>query len=334
MDEVDAIGHRRRRMMMVIASCAVAAALPAGLNGVLAQGYPDRAVRVVNPYAPGGSTDPVLRPVTQKLHELTGQSFYIDNKPGAGTNIGSEIVAKAKPDGYTLLLGTSSLAISPSLYKNLNYDPAKDLQPIALLVNAPFTLAVSANLPVTSVAELIAYAKANPGKLNYGSSGNGGAIHLGMELFKSMTGTDIVHIPFKGSGESVNSLLAGDIQVLLSPSTNFAAHARNGRLRMLAVAASRRVEGLDLPTVAEAGVPGFEAGVWMALFAPAGTPPPVITKLSEDVNKALADPAIAEAYARQGMVVGGGSPQDLDRIFRADLQRWPAILKNSGAKID
>jgi tripartite-type tricarboxylate transporter receptor subunit TctC len=325
--------HGRRSILAVLTASVVAAFASAGTE-VLAQEYPERAVRVINPYSPGGSTDPVLRPLAQKLHEFTGQNFYIENKPGAGTNIGSELVAKAKPDGYTLLLGTSSLAISPSLYKNLNYDPAKDLEPVALLVNAPFTLAVSASLPVNSVQELLAYAKAHPGKLNYGSSGNGGAIHLGMELFKSMTGTDIVHIPYKGSGESVASLLAGDIHVLLSPSTNFAAHAKSGRLRMLAVAASRRVEGLDLPTVAESGVPGFESGVWMALFAPAGTPPAIVTRLNVEVNKALRDPSIAEAYTRQGMLVGGGSPQDIDRIFRADLQRWPGLLKASGAKID
>lgn len=314
----------------------LAAALMTGVGSgpAIAQAYPDRPIRLVNPYAPGGSTDPVLRPITQKLTELLGQPVYIENKPGAGTNIGSELVAKSKPDGYTMLLGTSSLASSPSLYKKLTYDPVKDLQPVALLVNAPFVLAVSASLPVKSVQELIEFARANPGKLNYGSSGSGGAINLGMELFKSMTKVDMVHVPFKGSGEALNALLGGDIQVMLSPPTNFAQHAKAGRIRMLAVASRARVEGLDLPTFAEAGVPGFESGVWMALFVPTGTPRPIVDKLNAAVNTALNDRQIAETYQRIGMVVEGGTPEDMARLYQADVARWAKVVREAGLTLE
>jgi tripartite-type tricarboxylate transporter receptor subunit TctC len=317
-----------------IAAVASVTALATVATTVSAQDYPNRQIRLVNPYAPGGSTDPVIRPVATKLQEMLGQAVYIDNKPGAGTNIGSEIVAKAKPDGYTLLLATSSLAISPSLYKGLTYDPVKDLQPVVMLVNAPFTLAVSGALPVKNVQELIAYAKANPGKLSYGSSGNGGAIHLGMELFKSLTKTDMLHVPYKGSGQSLNGLLAGDIQVMLSPEVNFTQHAKTGRIRMLAVAASKRVEGLDLPTVAESGVPGFESGVWMALFAPAGTPKPIVDRINANVNQILKDQSVADAYQKMGMVPGSGSADELTRFYLQDVQRWPQVVRQSGAKIE
>jgi len=299
-----------------------------------AQDYPNRPIRIVNPYAPGGSTDPVLRPMTEKMSEALGQAVIIENKPGAGTNIGSELVAKSRPDGYTLLLGTAALATSPSLYKKLNYDPVKDLQPIVSLVYAPFSIVVSADLPVKNIAELVAYAKANPGKLNYGSAGNGGPVHLGSELFKSMTRTDIVHVPFKGSGEVVTALLAGEVQMAVSPAINFTQHAKSGRVRLLAVASPRRVPGLDLPTAAEAGLPGFTAGVWMALFAPAGTPRPIIDKLNAAVNRGLQSPQILDTYARLGMVVEGGSPEDLQKMYLEDVRRWPAIVRAAGLSLD
>ena len=321
------------KLRPVLAAMMLAVAL-FGAGAALAQDYPNRPIRIVNPYAPGGSTDPVLRPMIQRMSELLGQAVFIENKPGAGTNIGSEIVAKSKPDGYTLLLGTSSLASSPSLYKKLNYDPVKDLQPVALLVYAPFTLAVNASLPVKSVQELIDYAHANPGKLNYGSAGNGGAIHLGTELFKSMTKTDIVHVPFKGSGEVINALLGGDIQVALSPATNFVQHAKAGRVRMLAVASSRRVDGLDLPTFADVGRPLFVSGVWMALFAPVGTPKEIIDKLNGAVNIALKERNIVETYQRIGMVVEGGSAEDLGRLYLQEVERWPKIVKEAGLVLD
>ncbi len=322
------------RAALAFAALAGSSALP--LADVQAQSptYPAKPVRIINPYSPGGSTDAVLRPLTERLLAITGQPFVLEYKPGAGTNIGSELAARAAPDGYTVLLGTSSLTISPSLYANLRYDAARDLQPVVLLVNTPFTLAVHPDLPVRDVAQLIAYARNHPTKLNYGSSGTGGAIHLGMELFKSMSGTQMVHVPFKGSGQSVTSLVSGTIQVLLSPSTNLAVHAGSGRLRMLAVAASARVPGLDLPTVSESGLPGFESGVWMGLFVPTGTPAAIIQKLAADVDKALSDPTLRASYARQGMVPGGGGTEVMTRLFADELKRWPAVVKAADLRID
>lgn len=322
------------RAALAFAALAGSSALP--LADVQAQSptYPAKPVRIINPYSPGGSTDAVLRPLTERLLGITGQPFVLEYKPGAGTNIGSELAARAAPDGYTVLLGTSSLTISPSLYANLRYDAARDLQPVVLLVNTPFTLAVHPDLPVRDVTQLIAHARSHPTKLNYGSSGTGGAIHLGMELFKSMSGTQMVHVPFKGSGESVTSLMNGTIQVLLSPSTNLAAHAGSGRIRMLAVAASARVPGLDLPTVAESGLPGFESGVWMGLFVPTGTPAPIIQKLAADVDKALTDPVLRASYARQGLVPGGGGVDVMRRLFVEELKRWPEVVKAAGIRVD
>lgn len=325
----------RRKGAIVAAACLALASLAATVDATAQTSpYPAKPVRIINPYSPGGSTDAVLRPLTERLLAITGQPFVLEYKPGAGTNIGSELAARAAPDGYTVLLGTSSLTISPSLYANLRYDAARDLQPVVLLVNTPFTLAVHPDLPVRDVGQLIAHARSNAGKLNYGSSGTGGAIHLGMELFKTMSGTQMVHIPFKGSGESVTSLMNGTIQVLLSPSTNLAAHAASGRIRMLAVAASARVPGLDLPTAAESGLPGFESGVWMGFFVPTGTPAPIISKLAADVGKALEDPALRASYARQGMVLGGGGTEVMRQLFVDELKRWPEVVKASGVRIE
>ncbi|MFM9993925.1 MAG: Bug family tripartite tricarboxylate transporter substrate binding protein [Burkholderiaceae bacterium] len=304
------------------------------LTAAHAQDYPIRAIRLVNPYAPGGSTDPVIRPITLKLQEAWGQAIFIDNKPGAGTNLGSELVAKSKPDGYTLLLGTSSLAISPSLYKNLNYDPAKDLVPIAMLVNAPFTFAISSKLPFKTLKELIEHARQNPNQLTYGSSGNGGAIHLAMELFQSITKIKLLHIPYKGSGQALSGLISGDINVMLSPEINFTQHVKTGKIRTLAVASPKRIEGLQLPTVSESGMVGFEAGVWMALFAPAETPKAIIQKINQEVGKVLKDKTMIDNFSKMGMEIGSGSPEDLARFYLKDMQRWPQVVQDSGAKID
>jgi tripartite-type tricarboxylate transporter receptor subunit TctC len=296
--------------------------------------YPNRAIRVVNPYAPGGSSDPVLRPITTRLAQIYGQGVVIDNKGGAGTNIGSEIAAKSKPDGYTLLMGTSSLAINQTLYKSLAYDPIKDLQPIVLLTNVPNALAVHSSLPVKNVRELIEYAREHPGKLSYGSSGNGGTNHLGMEAFKAAAKVDLVHVPYKGGGPALNALLAGEVQVMLSPATAFLQHEKSGRIRMLAVASHQRVHGLPVPTVAEAGLPGFESGVWMAMFAPAGTPGPIVEKLNSDINKILKEPAILSDFQRIYMQPGGGTPEELAKLLRDDTERLGRIVKAAGVRID
>lgn len=321
--------HIRRIVAIAVASLA---ALTAGT--VAAQEYPDRPIRLINPYAPGGSTDPVMRAITAKLQEILGQPWVMEYKPGAGTNIGSDFVAKSKPDGYTVLLATTSMAMSPSVYKSLPYDAQRDLTPIIYLGAQPFSLVVNSTLPIRSVAEFLAYARANPGKLNYGSSGNGGAIHLGVELLKSMARIDMVHVPFKGGGPQIQALLAGSIQVMLSPPSNFVQHVQSGRVRIIGIAGTKRISTVDAPTIAESGVPGYEAGVWYAFYAPAGTPRPIIERLNAATNRALQDKPLATTLDRLGMVVAGGSPEIQGRLFKDDLDRWAKVVKDSNIQAE
>jgi tripartite-type tricarboxylate transporter receptor subunit TctC len=318
----------RRQLLLALASWTGATAFAQEAD------YPNRAIRMVNPYAPGGSSDPVLRPMTAHLAKLYGEGVVIDNRGGAGTNIGSEIVAKARPDGYTLLMGTSSLAINPTLYASLNYDPVKDLQPIVLLTNVPNALAVHSSVPVKNVRELIDYARANPGKLSYGSSGNGATNQLGMEALKTQAGIKLVHVPYKGGGPALTALLANEVQVMMSPATAFVQHEKSGRVRMLAIGSRERVPGLAVPTIAESGLPGYESGVWMALFAPAGTPRPIIDKLNADANRILKEADIVTAYQRLYMQPGGGTPEALARLLHDDTERLGRIVKTIGVRVD
>ena len=299
-----------------------------------AQDYPAKPVRLVDPYAPGGSTGVVSRVLARKFQEQTRQNLVIDNRPGAGSNIGSDLVAKAAPDGYTLLLGTSSLAINPGLYRGMPFDPLRDLAPIVLLIRAPNVLAVSAALPIQSVRDLIDYARANPQKLNYGSSGNGATNHMAMELFKTMTGVQITHIPFKGGGDALAALLGGQIQVMFNPASTLAPHDKGGRLRMLAISSEKRADNLNLPTIAESGLPGFESSVWFGLFAPAGTPAAIIDKLNTETNRALKDKDAQDVLQAAGMSVIGGSVEQMRSVLQQDTTRWAAVIKAAGARID
>jgi tripartite-type tricarboxylate transporter receptor subunit TctC len=320
--------HRRQ----LLTAAASLAGLPAFAQD---GGYPNHGVRVINPYAPGGSSDPVLRPVTIRFAQIWNQSVVIENKGGAGTHIGSEYVAKSKPDGYTLLLGTSALAIGPALYANLNYDPIKDLQPIVMLTNVPNALAVHASVPVKSVRELIDYARAHPGKLSFSSSGNGSTNQLGMEAFKAATKTDILHVPYKGGGPALAALLAGDVKLMMSPLTAFVTQEKAGRIRILGVGSRERVSGLEhIPTLAESGLPGYESGVWMSLFAPAGTPRTIIEKINADVNRILKEPAIVSDYQRIYMQPGGGTPEGMAKLLLEDTERLGKLVKAAGVHID
>ena len=298
-----------------------------------AQNFPNKPVRLVDPYAPGGSTSVVSQLLSKKFQEFSDQPMVIDYKPGAGSNIGSDIVAKATPDGYTVLIGTSSLAINPHLYRSMPFDPIKDLTPIAQLIRTPNVLAVNPALPVRTTAELIAYARANPGKLNYGSSGNGATNHMAMELFKTLAKVDIQHVPFKGGSEALAALLGGQIQVLFNPASTLAPQDKTGRLRMIAIASTERVKDLNLPTVAESGLPGFKSEVWFGLFAPAGTPAPVIARLNALTNRILKDPSVAEVLDKAGMEPVGGSVEDLGKLLQTDSARWAEVVKATGAKI-
>lgn len=298
-----------------------------------AQNFPNKPVRLVDPYAPGGSTSVVSQLLSKKFQEFSDQPMVIDYKPGAGSNIGSDIVAKATPDGYTILIGTSSLAINPHLYRSMQFDPIKDLTPIAQLIRTPNVLAVNPALPVRTTAELIAYARANPGKLNYGSSGNGATNHMAMELFKTLAKVDIQHVPFKGGSEALAALLGGQIQVLFNPASTLAPQDKTGRLRMIAIASTERVKDLNLPTVAESGLPGFKSEVWFGLFAPAGTPAPVIARLNALTNRILKDPSVAEVLDKAGMEPVGGNVEDLGKLLQTDSARWAEVVKATGAKI-
>lgn len=299
-----------------------------------AQGYSSKPIRLVNPFAPGGSTDLVVRTVGQKLTEAWGQAVVIDNRPGAGTNIGTEIVAKAAPDGHTLLNATSSLAINVSLYRKLPFDAEKDLAPVALLTQTPNVLGVHPSVPAKSAKELIELARAKPGQLSYGSSGSGATNHMAMELFKSMAKIDLVHVPYKGGGPALTDLLGGQIQAMFNPPSSLMPHHKAGKVRVLAVGSKQRVAGLELPTVAESGLPGFESSVWFALFAPAGTPKPFIAKLNVEVNRILRQKEVVERFTNVGLIPVGGTPEQLGAHLKTEIARWAQVVKASGARPD
>lgn len=299
-----------------------------------AQEYPTRPIQLVIPFTPGGSTDTVGRTIGQRLSVALGQPVVIENRPGAGTNVGTAYVAKAAPDGYTLLQATSSLAINPSLYKNLAFDATKELTPIILVTDSPQLLVINSSVPINSVRELIAYARANPGKLSYGSSGNGATNHLAMELLKTLAKVSMVHIPYKGGGPAVTGLIAGDVQLMFLPPVVVEPHLKSGRIKAIAVSTASRFPGIDLPSVAEAGIPGFESSVWFAFYAPAGTPRPVIEKLNTAINRILKEPDVVAQFSKGGMKAGGGTPEDMGTLYKAELERFATVVKASGTKVD
>jgi len=320
-----------------VAGLVVVAASILGGEAVFAQAsYPSRPVRVVVPFPAGGTTDILARAAAQKLSETWGQQAIVDNRPGAGGNIGSELVAKAPPDGYTLLMGTvGTHAINSSLYPKMPYDHVKDFVPVILVAGVPNVLVVNPSLPVNSVQELIAYAKANPGKLNFASSGSGTSIHLSGELFKTMTGVQMTHIPYKGSAPALTDLIGGQVQLMFDNLPSSLAFIKAGKLRALAVTSATRSAALpDVPTIAESGVPGFEASSWFGLLAPAGTPRDIVTKVNADTAKWLASPDAKEKLAAQGAVAAGGSPEDFAKHIQAETAKWARVVKESGAKVE
>jgi tripartite-type tricarboxylate transporter receptor subunit TctC len=301
-----------------------------------AQSYPTKPIRIVVPFPPGGATDILARDVAQKLTEAWGQQVIVDNRPGAGGNIGSELVARSAPDGYTLEMGTvGTHAINASLYAKMPYDHLKDFVPVILVAGVPNVLVVNSALPVNSVAELIAYAKANPGKLNFASSGSGTSIHLSAELFKVMAGVQMTHIPYKGSAPALQDLLGGQVQLMFDNLPPSLPQIKAGKLRALAVTTATRAPALpDVPTVAEAGLPGFESSSWFGLLAPAGTPPAIVVKLNAEVAKWLATPDAKERLAKQGANAVGGSPEDFEKHIAAETVKWAKVVKDSGARVD
>jgi tripartite-type tricarboxylate transporter receptor subunit TctC len=309
---------------------ALVAALPS------AQTYPTKPIRLVVPFPPGGATDILARDVAQRLTDAWGQSVIVDNRPGAGGNIGSELVAKSPPDGYTLEMGTvGTHAINASLYAKMPYDNVKDFVPVILVAGVPNVLVVNPSVPVNSVAELIAYAKANPGKLNFASSGNGTSIHLSGELFKVMAGVQMTHVPYKGSAPALQDLLGGQVQLMFDNLPPSLPQIKAGKLRALAVTSSTRALALpDVPTLAESGLPGFEASSWFGVLAPAGTPPAIVTKLNTEIANWLSTPAAREKLTKQGANPAGGTPEDFAKHIAAETAKWAKVVKESGARID
>jgi tripartite-type tricarboxylate transporter receptor subunit TctC len=315
---------------------AVGALSLASSPSALAQEYPVKPVRFVIAFSPGGPSDILTRLIGTKLAESLGQPFIFDNRPGAGGNVAGEIVAKSPPDGYTLLMGNNSiLATNASLYKNMSFDPIRDLAPVALLASQPNILVVHPSVPVRSVKELIAFAKARPGQLNYASSGSGAAAHLAAELFKSMTGVSMVHIPYKGASPALVDVLAGQCQVMFATALSVQPYLQSQRLRPLAVSTAKRSRIMpELPTVAEAGVPGFEATTWHGVVSTGGTPAAVIAKLNAEINRVLKQPDVNTTLTRQGAEVLGGTPQQFAAYIQAEIPKWAKVVKASGARPD
>lgn len=317
------------------ATCILGAALFASTAGtVFAQAnYPTRAVRIIVPSSPGGGTDILSRLLTPGLSERLGQTVVVDNRPGAGSIIGNDIVAKAAPDGYTLLMGISTLAILPSMHKKLPYDAMRDLAPISQAIAAPNILVVHPSLPVKTVKELIALAKKRPGELNYASAGLGTNPHLSMELFLSMAHIKMVHIAYKGLGPALVDLLAGQVVVATSTMLAGLPHVKSGRLRALGTTGAKRSSVLpNLPTVAEAGVPGYEAVQWYGLFAPAKTPKEIITKLHGAMVGVLQNPAIKDKLSTDGAEPVGNTPEEFARFLRSETEKWGKVVRTAGIK--
>jgi tripartite-type tricarboxylate transporter receptor subunit TctC len=312
----------------------VAVGLVAGISSANAQNYPNRAITLVIPFAPGGSTSIVGRGIADKMSELLGEKVVVDNRPGAGGTVGTKAVAKSDPDGYTLVLGyTGTLAIGPSLYKSVGYDPRKDFAPIGLIGNAPNSLVVNPSFPAKTVAELIAYAKVNPGKVNFGSAGAGTASHITGEYFARTAGITLVHIPYKGTGPALTDLLGGHIPMAFAPIPASHPNVSAGKLRALAVTSTTR-SGLlpDVPTMAEAGLPGFDASLYYGLAAPVGTPRTIIDKLNKVLREALASDEVKKQLGNDGTEITPGTPEDYADFIDKDEKKWAQLVKASGVE--
>jgi tripartite-type tricarboxylate transporter receptor subunit TctC len=324
------MSHVTRRLTIV-----VLALLALTAQGV-AQNYPERVVRIVNPYPPGGSVDVMARILAQKLSDNLGQQFIVENRSGGGGNTGSDFVAKAEPDGHTLLFtAPGPLTVNQTLYSKLSFDPATDFAPIALFATAPIVLIVNPAVPANDVRELIALAKKEPGKINFASAGNGTTNHLSGELFKSMAQIDIVHVPYRGAGPAMNDLVGGHVQMFFDLMPVVLPQVAAGKVRVLANAGARRPAALpNVPTVAEQGLPGFDASSWYGLVAPAKTPEPVLAKLREEVAKALKAPDMVARIHELGSEPGTVSGKDFGAFLAAETRKWADVIRTSGAKAD
>jgi len=305
-------------------------------QGVWAQAYPSKAIRVVVPFPPGGGTDIIAREVTQRVAAATGWSFVIDNKPGAGGNLGVDAAAKAPADGYTLVLGqTSNLAINSTLYAKMPYDAQKDLAPIVLVASAPLVMVTGATSPYKTLADAVNAAKANPGGVNFASPGNGTVAHLASELFQKAAAVKTQHVPYKGAAQALTDVISNNVQLYMSSVPTLLGQIKQGKLRALAVTSAKRVDDLpDVPTVNESGYKGFEAATWFGFLAPTGTPADVVARLNTEFNKALALPELRKKLGNEGADVAGGSAEQFAALIRSETVRWGRIVKESGARVD
>jgi tripartite-type tricarboxylate transporter receptor subunit TctC len=314
----------------VIASAALAA------TGGSAQGYPSKALRLICPFPPAGSVDIASRAIAHELTRNLGQPVTVENRPGAGGNLGGAEAARSTPDGYTLFMTTSGIqAINPALYAKMSFDPNKDLLPVAPLVSLNNVLVAHPSVPMQSVKEVIATAKAAPGKWTYASSGNGTSIHMSGEMFKHLAGVDLLHIPYKGSAPAVIDLLAGQVNMMFDNIPSALPHIKAGKLRALATTGAQRDPALpDLPTVAEAGLPGYESGVWFGLSVPAGTPAPIVARLNAEIVKGAKSPEFVKRMTDLGYNIIPGTPAQMAEMLKVEIARWTPIVKASGAKVD
>lgn len=328
------MNHRR----FLLTVCSLAASFLTA-QSVLAQtpaAWPTKPIRIIVTFPPGGSSDASLRLIAPKLTERLGQNVIIENRGGAGGGIGLEAVAKAPADGYTFVLAAAGgLTANPSLYPKLNYDPVKDFAPITTFSTSPLVLVAGSAVPAANLRDVIRLAKTKPGSLSYASGGNGTAMHLSGELFKSMAGLFVVHVPYRGSGPAVLAALAGDVDLAVADITSVQAHLRSGKIKALGVLSAQRSQlAPEIPTLAEAGVPGYEAAGWFALLAPAGTPPAIVNRLNTVVNEVLNHPDTRRQFANVGLEPLGSSPDDLAKLMRSETEKWARVIKVSGAKID
>ena len=314
-----------------VALHAALAPLPAA-----AQSYPERAIRLIVPFPAGGTVDSIARTLARELAEALRQPVLVENRAGGAGSIGSEAVAKAAPDGYTLLMGTASThGTNPAVQKSLPYDPVKDFAPVALVATTPYILVVNPSVPAATTAEFLALVREQPGKLNYGSYGNGSSNHLATELFRSITGADIVHVPYKGGAPAMTDLLAGQVQLMFDVFTTSSPHLRSGKLKLLGVGTVRRSAlAPDTPTLAEAGVVGFEASTFFGVFAPAGTPRPIIERLNGEINRALGAADVKERLSAAGADPGGGTPEQLGQLVAAEVAKWTRLVRDRNLRFD
>ncbi|MBI3936283.1 MAG: tripartite tricarboxylate transporter substrate binding protein [Betaproteobacteria bacterium] len=318
--------------MIALLAATLGSMLPAASA---AQPYPGKTIRYIVPFVPGGATDTLARVIAQKLNAAWGVSVVVENRPGAGGNLGTELVARSAPDGHTLLMAINSHAVNASLYSKLNYDPIKDFAPVSLVATSPNVVVVHPSLPAKTVKELIAFARTRPGELTYGTAGPGSGAHLAGELFKSMARVDLIHVPYKGAGQVVIDLIGGQVSMSFIALPVVYPHVRAGKLRVLAVTSATRSPLVpDLPTVAESGLPGFEVVSWFGTLAPAGTSRDIVTKLNSEISKILQMPDVKEKMGGLGLELRGGTPEQFGRFIKSDWALWDKVIKSVGIRLD